>query len=131
MHEHDVGSYKSGVFITFSGDCKVALRFYQTCFGGELNFDYFENAADDFPGTPVIIGTLTSERIIIYGSDLVHDEGRKIGNHISVFLPCKHLDERTALMEKLGPVRTLPLKHLEQSLVEVRDAFNINWILGI
>lgn len=131
MHDQDVSSYKSGVFITFSGDCKVALSFYQTCFGGQLNFNFFESAAADFPGRPVIIGALTSERIIIYGSDLVHDEGRKIGNHISVFLPCKHLDERTALMERLAPVRTSPLKHLEQTLIEVRDAFNVSWILSI
>jgi len=28
------------------------------------------------------------------GSDLVHDEGRKIGNDLSVFLPCKNAGDR-------------------------------------
>lgn len=32
----------SAIFITFSGNCIKALKFYQSCFGGTLRFETFE-----------------------------------------------------------------------------------------
>src|SRR4051794_34025628 len=89
----------SGIFITFSGNCKKALTFYQTCFGGELHFETFDEELQGYTETPVIHGSLVADGIVIHGSDLVHNDGRKIGNYLSIFLPCKNFDDRKMLIE--------------------------------
>lgn len=123
----------SGIFITFSGNCKKALTFYQTCFGGRLHFETFPQKLPGYPEIPVISGSLISESIVIYGSDLVHNEGRNIGNYLSVFLQCKNAEHRRVIIEKLKSVHKAQHagNHEEQKLVEIRDAFDVSWVLGL
>jgi PhnB protein len=122
-----------GVFITFSGNCKKALTFYQACFGGTLHFETFDHELHGYLETPVIHGSLVSHRIVIHGSDLVHNEGRKIGNYLSIFLPCKNTDDRMVLVKKLGyESRSAAARNYEEdSLIEVTDAFDVRWVLGL
>ena len=124
---------RSGIFITFSGNCKEALTLYQTCFGGELHFETFDQELDGYVEKPVIRGSLVSDSIIIHGSDLVHDEGRKIGNYLSVFLPCKNAGYRNALIAKLKSAATGADTRYDkdQQLIEVTDAFDVRWVLDI
>ncbi len=124
---------KGGIFITFSGNCKKALTFYQNCFGGKLFFQTFEKELPGFPGIPVISGSLISESIIIHGSDLVPHEGRKTGNYLSIFLNFNHADERRVLIEKLKPqCNIISGQSTEgQKLIELTDAFDVRWILSI
>lgn len=123
----------SAVFITFSGNCRKALTFYQTCFGGTLQVETFEKELQGYTEIPVIIGSLVSDMIIIHGSDLVHNEGRTLGNYIAVFLHCKNLYDRQALIEKLEPDKSnLSARDPDdQKLIEVTDAFDVRWVLGI
>ena len=120
----------SAIFITFSGNCKKALSFYQTCFGGLLYFETFEKELYGYTEMPVISGSLVSDRIIIHGSDLVHNEGRKLGNYISIFLHCKNTYDRNELIERLVFDKK-NLSYDNQKLIEVTDAFDVRWILGI
>jgi PhnB protein len=122
-----------GIFITFAGNCKKALTFYQTCFGGTLHFETFDKELHGYKEKPVISGSLVADSIVIHGSDLVHNEGRKIGNDLSVFLPFKSANDRKALIDKLSPGRKeLPTTNdEEQKLVEITDAFDVRWILGL
>lgn len=123
----------SGVFITFSGNCKQALSFYQTCFGGNLQFETFEKELQGYTERPIVIGSLLSERILIHGSDLVHNEGRKLGNYISIFLLCDNSNDRRELVEKLelGKKSTFVRNYDDAQLIEVTDAFEVRWVLGI
>lgn len=93
-----------GIFITFAGNCKMALTFYQSCFGGKLEFETFDKPLAGFVEKPVISGSLLSDSLVIHGSDLVHTEGRRIGNYLSVFLPCKSADDRRVIADKLQAV---------------------------
>lgn len=123
---------KGGVFITFSGNCKAALMLYHSCFGGELYFETFDEPLDGYTGSPVIRGSLVSDSIIVHGSDLVHNEGRKIGNYLSVFLPCKNAGDRNAIIVKLkAAVSGQDTIDKDQQLIEVTDAFDVRWILGV
>src|SRR5690606_26273618 len=106
MTDHMSGKLVSAIFITFSGNCKKALTFYQTCFGGALRFETFEKELQGYTEMPVVIGSLVSNKIVIHGSDLVHDEGRTLGNYMSIFLPCKDTYDRQVLIEKLKPTKT-------------------------
>lgn len=123
----------SAIFITFSGNCKKALTFYQTCFGGQLQFETFEGALADYRLLPVVSGSLVADRITIYGSDLVHNEGRKVGNYISIFLPCKNIDDRSTLIKQLAiDQKNFPVNNnIEQKLVEITDVFDVRWVLSI
>lgn len=124
----------SAIFITFSGNCIKALKFYQSCFGGTLQFETFgKELLQGYTEIPVISGSLVSDRIIIHGSDLVHEEGRKIGNYLSIFLHCKNSDDRKVLIGKLeGNKKSLFNENEEdQKLIEIRDAFDVRWLLGV
>lgn len=122
----------SAVFITFSGNCKRALCFYQLCFGGLLQIVTLEEELPGVTEMPVVSGSLVSESIIIYGSDLVHEEGRKLGNHIAVFLHCGNALERKALIDHLeSDKNNLKRNVRNQKLIEVTDVFDVRWVLGI
>jgi uncharacterized glyoxalase superfamily protein PhnB len=129
----DRDSLASGIFITFSGNCKEALDFYRACFGGMLHLETFDEALYRDTKRPVIIGSLVSERIIIHGSDLVHDSGRRIGNHLSIFLPCEDEEDRQELIRKLESPQKVKFStnYREQKLVEVTDPFDVSWVLSI
>lgn len=132
MNKHQA-RVTSAVFITFSGNCKTALTFYQHCFGGTLHFETFDKALEGFRDMPVVSGSLVSDRITIHGSDLVPNEGRKLGNYISVFLHCKDIADREMLIEKLEAGKRAPFQRRDgmQQLMEVCDAFDVRWVLGI
>jgi PhnB protein len=124
--------YTGGVFITFSGNCREALTFYQTCFGGALHLDMFDQKVEGY-GVPVVSGSLVSDRIVIHGSDLVHNEGRRVGNYLSIFVPCADVGTRRLLMGRLAPLgrdRRYESRE-EQKLIEVVDAFDVRWVLAI
>lgn len=133
MAEPDSRKFLSAVFITFSGNCRNALTLYQTCFGGALQFKIFRSELRGYTERPVVIGSLVSDSIIIHGSDLVHNEGRTLGNYMSIFLPCKTRDDRHVLIDKLkfNEKGFLATKYDDQKLVEVTDAFDVRWVLGI
>lgn len=133
MIEHHHDQLTSAVFITFSGNCKKALTFYQTCFGGTLRFEIFEEELQGFSEIPVVSGSLVSDRITIHGSDLVHNEGRKLGNYISIFLRCRDTHDRKVLIEKLefGRNDLFFRNYDDQKLIEIVDAFDVRWILGV
>jgi len=123
---------RSGVFITFSGNCRKALTFYQSCFGGSLDFDRLDKKINGYSELPIVSASLTSPNVVIYGSDLVHDDGRKIGNYLSVFLPCTNVFDRGQLVAKLTAGQQAVLGDNEtDKLVEVTDIFDVRWILGI
>lgn len=121
---------ESAFYITFSGDCKKALSLYQTCFGGDLHFDIFDKKIATIAESPVISGFLVSDKITIHGSDLVHNEGRQVGNFIAVYVHCKDNKERFNYLQKLS-TNQLHKKHSQQKLIEITDAFEVRWVFGI
>ncbi|HQA75031.1 MAG: hypothetical protein R2805_06810 [Flavobacterium sp.] len=119
---------KSAFFITFNGNCKEALSFYQSCFGGELHIDTFTTPMNGLTETPVITGFLTSNIITIYGSDLVADNGRRIGNFMAIYVHCTNHKERLSYLEKLAPK---PQLYVSEKLIEITDVFDVVWLFGI
>ncbi|MGS2740856.1 hypothetical protein [Sinomicrobium sp. M5D2P17] len=133
MTDSNNGKFVSAVFITFSGNCKKALTYYQTCFGGTLQFEIFGRELQGYAEMPVVSGSLVSDRIVIHGSDLVHDEGRTLGNYMSIFLHCRNTYDRKELIEKLKFNKQIPFVNNgdDQKLVEVTDAFDVRWVLSV
>lgn len=131
VHQH--GQLRSAIFITFSGNCREALTFYHGCFGGQLKFETFEEELAGFPELPVVSASLVTKRIIIKGSDLVHNEGRKLGNYISIFLYCNDVEERNELIKKLAfnKKNAVVSGYGNQKLIEIIDFFDVRWLLGV
>jgi len=123
----------TSVFVTFSGNCKKALTFYQSCFGGSLQLVPFEGVLQSYKEMPIVSGSLVSARITIHGSDLVHNEGRRVGNYISIFFACENATERKKLIEKLAAHKATPfLSHDDnEKLIELTDAFDVRWVLAV
>ncbi len=133
MLDPNRSKFVSAIFITFSGNCRRALTYYQTCFGGTLQFETFEKELEGYSEIPVVSGYLVSDSVVIYGSDLVHNEGRILGNYLSIFLHCKNMDDRQALIEKLRSEKeNILVKNGDaDKLVEVTDVFDVRWVLGV
>ena len=122
----------SAVFITFSGNCKEALTYYQTCFGGKLHFEVFEKQLPGYADLPVISGSLVADDITIYGSDLVHNEGRIVGNYMAIFMQCENADARKELIEKLEFNKdNTPARNYNEKIIEMVDAFDVRWALYV
>lgn len=133
MKGHTVNRPTSAVYITFAGNCKKALGFYQSCFGGRLQLETFDQEIPGYTERPVVNGSLVADRIIIHGSDLVHQEGRKVGNYMAIFLPCSNPADRKQLIEKLefDQQQHLMTHNYDQKFIEITDVFEVRWILGI
>ncbi len=131
IHHHD--KLRSAVFITFSGNCRKALTFYQNCLGGQLHFETFESELPGAKESPIISGSLVSDWLVIHASDLVHNEGRMLGNYISIYLQFKNNADRKEFMAKLETGKPTVFTKMvdDQKLVEVTDAFDVRWVLGI
>lgn len=124
--------FKSAVFLTFSGNCKEALSFYQTCFGGTLQLETFEKELQGYAEMPVVSGSLVADHIVIYGSDLVHNEGRILGNYMAIFISCKNVEVRKALIEKLElNKKDSTARNDDDQLIELIDAFDVRWVLSV
>lgn len=121
----------SAFFITFSGDCKKALTMYQSCFGGNLYFSTFDESIAGIKESPIVSGSLISEKITVYGSDLVHNEGRRVGNFMSIYIHCNDFNERLNYLKKLNNNLRDYSKYAEQKLIEIIDPFDVHWIFGI
>lgn len=124
--------FVSAVFLTFSGNCREALTFYQTCFDGTLQFETFEKVLQGYTETPVVVGSLVSDSIIIHGSDLVHNEGRIAGNYMAIFIACINTHVRRTLVEKLEfRKRGGGNSNYDERLIEITDVFDVRWVLGV
>ena len=121
----------SAIFITFSGNCKEALTYYQTCFGGSLQFEIFEKELPGYAELPVVSGALIADGITIHGSDLVHNDGRIVGNYMAIFMRCENNDIRKELIEKLTPNKYHGVGIYDEKLIEITDAFDVRWVLYV
>lgn len=125
------GRWTSAVFIAFAGNCRQALFYYQQCFGGTLRIETVDLGVLGSGEKPVLTGTLVADTIVISGSDLVHTEGRTVGNHMAIFYDCGNRVQRRQLVEMLGcHPRYRQATDLDQPLIEVVDPFDVRWILA-
>ncbi|MFZ6023686.1 MAG: glyoxalase [Bacteroidota bacterium] len=126
------GDTHSSVFITFNGNCRQAFTAYHACFGGELYIESFEPALEGFPGKPVLKAVLKSSKLLIYGSDMVHNEGRRIGNYMALFVYCTSKQERQYYLQQLSAkARHHQSATNEEALVEMVDRFDVRWVFAV
>lgn len=130
MHVH--------AYLTFSGNCRQAMAFYQRCLGGNLTVQTVGESPLSATMSArmkncVVQAILQSEAFVLIGSDMVPESGLIKGNSVSLALQC-HSEKRTrAVFKKLsarGHVSS-PLHHTRMGFLlgAVTDQFGHHWLL--
>ncbi|MBN2662810.1 MAG: VOC family protein [Bacteroidales bacterium] len=127
-------------YIILNGNCKEVMNFYQTCFGGELNFTTFSqspiaNQLSNSEKNLILHSTLKiNDNFVIMASD---NDGQNIinqGNNISLFVECSSEDELYKIFSKLSfeGMVVMPLmdQFWDSKLGMLTDKFGINWMLS-
>jgi PhnB protein len=125
-------------YLTFNGNCREAMTFYQECLGGELNFQTIGESplADKMPPLMkdgILHSTLTNGALLIMASDMVSEQGLIRGNAVSLMLNCSSEAEVRAFYEKLSSsgkaTHTLENSFWGALFGDLTDKFGNNWLL--
>ncbi|MBL1081088.1 VOC family protein [Streptomyces actinomycinicus] len=126
-------------YISFSGDAKQALEFYEEVFGGNLAAHTYGDSMSEAPpghGDKVMHGMLeTTSGFTLMASDNPPGMERTAGNNITVSLSGDEADELRGYWNKLsaGGTVTVPLE--KQMWGDVfgmcTDKFGIPWMVNI
>ncbi|RZJ78300.1 MAG: VOC family protein [Flavobacterium sp.] len=126
-------------YLTFNGNCKEAMRFYQDCLGGELTLQSIGESAmaGDMPqimADKILHAVLIVNDIVIMGTDMIDDSGLVSGNTVALMLNCDTALESKVCYERLarGGKASHPLQEtfwgsLFGNLV---DRYGNNWLIN-
>ncbi|HOY94410.1 MAG TPA: VOC family protein [Catalimonadaceae bacterium] len=126
------------VYLSFSGNCRQAMQFYQEVLGGELRLQTIGDSpvSDKMPSRMrelILQATLTQGNMVLFGTDLVPESGLVAGNTVSLILNCESEDEIRGIFSRLATDGTI-----EQPLTStlwgawsgnVTDKFSRPWML--
>lgn len=126
-------------YLTFNGNCREAMTFYQECLGGELFLQTIGESpmAEQMPPQMkdcILHATLTKGALIIMASDMVSEQGLTKGNNVSLMLNCSSEEEIRTFYQKLsddGDARH-PLENTFWGALfgGLTDKFGILWLLN-
>ena len=125
-------------YLTFNGNCKEAMTFYQKCLGGELKFETIgENpGSEKLPQKikeKVLTATLQKDNFILMATDIVGNEKLINGNSVSILIECESKNEIKNYFKKLAAngKQTYPIKRNYRGALfgGLTDKFNNNWLL--
>ena len=125
-------------YLTFNGNCREAMLFYQKCLGGTLTLQTVEDSpmAQQWPKEvqkKILHASLTKENLILLSSDM-GSEKLIIGNAISLAVACTNEEEINRFFEnfsKNGNI-THPLhKFFDGTIGALTDKYGINWLFKL
>lgn len=93
-------------YLTFNGNCLEAMRFYQSCLGGELVIQTIGESPLSEKMPPqmkdcILHATLTRQHMVLMGSDMVPTSGLIRGNAVSLSLTCDSEEELHTVYQNL------------------------------
>jgi PhnB protein len=124
--------------LTFAGNCREAMRFYQKCMGGVLTFQTLSdsshgNAMPTKMKHCIILATLTNNTMVLMGSDLVNDVGLIKGNAVTLTVQCDTHTEAKKVYRRLsvGGKVIQPLMRKRDALLlgSISDKFGFDWLV--
>jgi PhnB protein len=125
-------------YLTFNGNCKEAMTFYKKCLGGKLELQTIGGSpmAGKMPQKMkdcILHATLTNDKLVLMGSDMVPQSGLIKGNGVSLMLDCKSEKEIKTFYKKLsaGGRATHPLEQTFFGGISgsLSDKFGNHWLL--
>ncbi|HEX6937670.1 MAG TPA: VOC family protein [Actinomycetes bacterium] len=125
-------------YISFAGNARAAMEFYQRVFGGSLTMNTFgEFGAPDTPGADKIMHAMleTDGGFTLMGADTPPGTEHNPGNNISVSLSGDDSDELRGYWEKLSGDGTVSVPLEKQMWGDefgmCVDRFGIGWMVNI
>jgi PhnB protein len=125
-------------YISFAGNARAAMEFYQRVFGGSLTMNTFgEFGAPDTPGADKIMHAMleTDGGFTLMGADTPPGTEHNPGNNISVSLSGDDSDELRGYWEKLSGDGTVSVPLEKQMWGDefgmCVDRFGIAWMVNI
>ena len=125
-------------YLTFNGNCREAMTFYKKCLGGKLELQTIGESpmAATMPQKMkncILHATLTNNKLVLMGSDMVPQSGLVKGNAVSLMLDCQSEKEIKDFYQKLsvGGQATYPLENtfFGAMLGGLSDKFGNHWLL--
>ncbi len=124
-------------YLTFNGNCREAMEFYQKCLGGNLFFQSF----DEFPGAEnapitlkkyIVHARLENGPVLLMGSDMVGEDGLLLGNTLSILLASTYEIELRKYFESLSyggrVIRPLNATSTGNLFGGLTDQFGTQWL---
>jgi PhnB protein len=125
-------------YLTFNGNCREAMTFYQSCLGGELMLQTIGESplADRMPPQmkqSVLHSTLVKDALVLMASDMTAEQGLRRGNAVSLMLNCSSEEEARTFYTKLseGGQATHPLETTfwDALFGDLVDKFGNPWLI--
>lgn len=125
-------------YLTFNGNCREAMEFYQKCLGGNLVFQTVGESpmSEKIPATMkdyILHATLTNGSLILMGSDMGGDQRLIKGTSVSLMLNCTSADEINNCYEALsmGGHRNNSLEYTFWGALfgDLTDKYGNHWLL--
>lgn len=126
-------------YLTFSGNCREAMTFYQHCIGGTLQLQTVGETplAAQMPEQMkncILHASLKNGGLLLMGSDMVGEHGLQRGNTVSLCLLCSseaELRSRYALLSENGTATHPVEKTFWGALLGgLTDRFGNTWLLN-
>ena len=125
-------------YLTFDGQTRDAMTFYQKALGGELNIQTFRDAKMDAPkgseDRVIHANIMQKGRAILMASDTMPGMPYTQGNNFSISVECESVAEEEKLFAALsdGGKVTMPLQDTfwGAHFGMVTDRFGINWMFN-
>ncbi|MCB0688508.1 MAG: VOC family protein [Saprospiraceae bacterium] len=125
-------------YLTFTGNCREAMHFYQQCLGGELSIQTV-GESPHFMKMPkamrnaILHATLINESLILMASDMVPEIGLVSGNAISLMLDCSSEAQikQCYLDLSTGGTQTHPIQYSYWGSLfgDLIDKYGNHWLL--
>ncbi len=125
-------------YLTFNGNCREAMTFYQECLGGELQLQTIGSSpmAQNMPPAMqdnILHASLKMGDLILLGSDMVSGDGLVKGNAVSLMLNCGSAAEINLYYSRLseGGVATFPIEQTFWGALfgGLSDRYGHHWLL--
>jgi PhnB protein len=125
-------------YLTFNGNCREAMTFYQECLGGELVFQTVSESplASKMPSAmkkSILHSSLSREGLVIMATDMVWEEGLIRGNSVSLMLDCSSEEETRLCYDKLSSngnaTHPLHISFWGALLGDLTDKFGNQWLV--
>lgn len=125
-------------YLTFDGNCREAMRFYQQCLGGDLRIQTIADSpmGERFPLSIqryILHASLRKGELVLMGTDMVSDAGLVKGNTVSILLECCSEKEMRRYYEKLSvegqPTNPIVATEWGSFFGGLTDKFGNHWLL--
>ncbi len=101
-------------YLAFNGNCREAMEFYKTVFGGELHMQTFGEAPMDSAEADkarIMHAQLSKDKFMLMASDGMPDQPVQFGNNVTISVHPESKEETEKYFNKLaeGGQTTMPL----------------------